>query len=61
MGQRRKRASFLPNIYVFPGGRVDAIDRLAPSSVKPHRSTDKLLKQHTATASTLALPPGRPA
>ena len=27
MGRRRKRARFLPDIYVFPGGRVDAGDR----------------------------------
>ncbi|MEX2202203.1 MAG: NUDIX hydrolase [Dongiaceae bacterium] len=30
MGRRHRRASFLPDIYVFPGGRVDAGD-LAPS------------------------------
>lgn len=26
MGRRRSRVAFLPNIYVFPGGRVDAAD-----------------------------------
>lgn len=26
MGRRRARAAFLPDIYVFPGGRVDAAD-----------------------------------
>lgn len=26
MGRRRSKAAFLPNIYVFPGGRVDAAD-----------------------------------
>ncbi len=55
MGRRRKRASFLPNIYVFPGGRVDAVDRLAPRGVAPRRETDRLLRRHTAGASTLAL------
>jgi 8-oxo-dGTP pyrophosphatase MutT (NUDIX family) len=30
MGRRHKRASFLPDIYVFPGGRLDESDR-APS------------------------------
>jgi len=29
MGRRRSRAAFLPDIYVFPGGRVDAADVLA--------------------------------
>lgn len=55
MGRRRKRASFLPNIYVFPGGRVDAADRRAPEGVAPRPETDRLLRQHTAGASTLAL------
>lgn len=27
MGRRHGRAKFLPDIYVFPGGRVDPIDR----------------------------------
>lgn len=26
MGRRRSKAAFLPNIYVFPGGRVDTAD-----------------------------------
>ncbi|MBM3583906.1 MAG: NUDIX hydrolase [Alphaproteobacteria bacterium] len=26
MGRRRRKAAFLPNIYVFPGGRVDPSD-----------------------------------
>ena len=28
LGRRHRRAAFLPDIYVFPGGRLDAADRL---------------------------------
>ncbi len=32
MGRRRKKASFIPDMFVFPGGRVDAEDaRIAPA------------------------------
>jgi 8-oxo-dGTP pyrophosphatase MutT (NUDIX family) len=33
MGRRRSRVAFLPDIYVFPGGRVDREDRVAPEGV----------------------------
>lgn len=33
MGRRQPRAKFLPDIYVFPGGRVDRADR-APSGYR---------------------------
>lgn len=32
MGRRRADLVFLPNMYVFPGGRVDAADRTAPAA-----------------------------
>jgi 8-oxo-dGTP pyrophosphatase MutT (NUDIX family) len=43
MGRRHRRASFLPGIYVFPGGRVDAGD-LAPSGY-PERIGSGLASQ----------------
>ena len=33
MGKRHAKSAFMPNIYVFPGGRVDIADsRIAPAS-----------------------------
>jgi len=43
MGRRHKRASFLPDIYVFPGGRLDHADRL-PSGY-PERLDSRLAGQ----------------
>ena len=34
MGRRRPRATFLPDIYVFPGGRVDPSDYDVPGGVE---------------------------
>ena len=31
MGRRRPRASFMPDVYVFPGGGVDPEDAFAPA------------------------------
>ena len=56
MGRRRKRASFLPDIYVFPGGRVDAADRVAlPEALRLAEDTERLLRRDTPKASPLAL------
>lgn len=54
MGRRRKRASFLPNIYVFPGGRVDAADHHAPAGLALHDETARLIARHAPA--TAALP-----
>jgi 8-oxo-dGTP pyrophosphatase MutT (NUDIX family) len=44
MGQRHMRHVFMPGKYVFPGGRVDKSDRIAPAADEPRRSElDKLL------------------
>lgn len=32
MGRRRADLVFMPNMFVFPGGRVDPADRIAPSA-----------------------------
>jgi 8-oxo-dGTP pyrophosphatase MutT (NUDIX family) len=57
MGRRRKRASFLPNIYVFPGGRVDTHDRILPPGISlPDELRDRLTKRTTqAHAVSLAI------
>ena len=55
MGRRRKRTSFLPNIYVFPGGRVDAADYRAVEGLALHPETERLLRRHTPATPTLAL------
>jgi len=55
MGRRRKRASFLPNIYVFPGGRVDAMDRHAPQDLALHPETLRLIRRHTPATASLPL------
>ena len=43
MGRRHKRASFLPDIYVFPGGRLDDSDK-APSGF-PEKLDGSLARQ----------------
>ncbi len=56
MGRRRKRASFLPDIYVFPGGRVDAADRVVlPEALRLAEDTERLLRRDTPKASPVAL------
>lgn len=55
MGRRRKRASFLPNIYVFPGGRVDAMDRHAPADLALHPDTLRLIRRHAPATASLPL------
>jgi 8-oxo-dGTP pyrophosphatase MutT (NUDIX family) len=46
MGKRHERHVFMPGAYVFPGGRVDPIDRTMPvaASLDP-RAEQKLLTQ----------------
>ena len=56
MGRRRKRARFLPDIYVFPGGRVDASDRNVPGDrFRLSAETELILKRDTPGTSPLAL------
>ncbi len=50
MGRRRKRASFLPNIYVFPGGRVDRHDRVVPEGLDLPRDLKQKLTRRTTQA-----------
>ncbi len=56
MGRRRKRARFLPDIYVFPGGRVDAGDRcVAGDRFGLSAETERALKRDTPNTPPLAL------
>ena len=56
MGRRRKRARFLPDIYVFPGGRVDAADRsVADGRFRLSAETERTLRRDTPNTSPLAL------
>ncbi len=51
MGKRSKRHDFMPDVYVFPGGRVDPSDTYAPAVDAPDLRTLDILKA--------ALPPAR--
>ncbi len=55
MGRRRK-ASFLPDIYVFPGGRVDASDRTPlPETIRLAETAERLIRRDTPKAEPRAL------
>ena len=56
MGRRRKRARFLPDIYVFPGGRVDTADMSVPGDrFRLSAETELALRRDTPKTSPLAL------
>ncbi|MEE9272931.1 MAG: NUDIX hydrolase [Robiginitomaculum sp.] len=44
MGKRSKRHDFMPDVYVFPGGRVDPCDSYAPAHDHPNSRTRKILE-----------------
>ena len=72
LGRRHARAGFLPDIYVFPGGRVEAVDSqgepllLAPpvaaglawASRRPASAFVRAALRETAEESGLTLPAG---
>lgn len=50
MGRRRSRAAFLPNVYVFPGGRVDRADIAAGRHFEvPVEVADRLTRRRRGT------------
>jgi 8-oxo-dGTP pyrophosphatase MutT (NUDIX family) len=55
MGRRRSKAAFLPDIYVFPGGRVDAADIAASRSLPQPRDLVDRLTRRCRSARGLAL------
>ena len=50
MGRRHARHVFMPGLYVFPGGRVDAGDRFVKPATDLHAEVARLLER-SATAS----------
>lgn len=55
MGRRRPRAAFLPNIYVFPGGRTDREDSRTPPGVGLHPEVEEKIKRRCKGSPALAL------
>lgn len=43
MGKRSARHDFMPNVYVFPGGRVERADSIAPAHDRLNARTHKIL------------------
>lgn len=57
MGRRRPRASFMPDVYVFPGGGVDPEDAFAPAGAAPRPEVAAKLTRRcrSPAATTLAM------
>ena len=55
MGRRRPRAAFLPDIYVFPGGRVDRGDAVAPPGLRLRPGVEAKLTQRCLASRATAL------
>jgi 8-oxo-dGTP pyrophosphatase MutT (NUDIX family) len=47
MGMRGAKHRFMPNRLVFPGGRVDSADLVAPSATKLSMATQRSLQKRT--------------
>jgi 8-oxo-dGTP pyrophosphatase MutT (NUDIX family) len=46
MGKRHASHAFMPNKYVFPGGRLDAADRMMPPADNLSERCSRRLRQH---------------
>ena len=55
MGRRRPRAAFLPDIYVFPGGRTDRDDAQAPPGVTLRPEVEERVKRRCKGSPAMAL------
>jgi 8-oxo-dGTP pyrophosphatase MutT (NUDIX family) len=55
MGRRAARHRFVPHHYVFPGGRLDAGDSIAPVKTKLREDVQKRLCTHCTPAMAQAL------
>jgi len=47
LGRRHERHVFMPGKYVFPGGRVDSVDRVMPVAAPLHPDTERRLLAET--------------
>lgn len=55
MGRREPRDRFMPDVYVFPGGRVDAADATRPVASELRPGVAAALERHAASARARAL------
>src|SRR5262245_7849026 len=55
LGRRHASHKFMPGKFVFPGGRIEALDRLMPAISELHPDTEKkLLERVTAPSAAFA-------
>ena len=52
LGRRHASHKFMPGKFVFPGGRIETLDRLMPAASEPHPEMAKKLLQRVAEPST---------
>ena len=51
LGRRHLRHKFMPGKFVFPGGRIEALDRVMPAASEPHPEMQKKLLERVAEPS----------
>jgi 8-oxo-dGTP pyrophosphatase MutT (NUDIX family) len=55
LGRRHHSHKFLPSKFVFPGGRIEALDRIMPAASELHaQAQNKLMARVTAPSAELA-------
>lgn len=55
MGRRNNRVTFMPGMWVFPGGRVDRADHRAPAASELHPDVAAVFERHGRPGRALAL------
>jgi 8-oxo-dGTP pyrophosphatase MutT (NUDIX family) len=55
MGQRHAKHRFMPDVMVFPGGRVDPDDHRQPATTELHPTTRGMLERRATSARARAL------
>jgi 8-oxo-dGTP pyrophosphatase MutT (NUDIX family) len=51
LGRRHASHKFMPGKFVFPGGRIEALDRAMPAVSELHPGTERKLMEHVAQPS----------
>src|SRR5665647_607565 len=51
LGRRHHSHKFMPGKFVFPGGRIEALDRVMPAASEPHPDMRKKLMERVAEPS----------